>query len=782
MKHKESKAHLIPEVTWPKIEVADISLRPYRIAFLLDSDLTESELHDLILYNTSIWGGQTNLMIPLKDGIMSIYGWDALLEFDPDIILSTSDIPDAVGERLQKEIQPFSIKQWSGRDAMEHHSIGLDKFNNVPMRFVLSHLYDEIRPIEHTRLRLPIPVADDKATRLSLCAAVQFGVLEDDVHSFMRDVLKAGIVELSANSIDEYLADVESFRGMLHPLKLTCHGLRVKSEGFGGMLLGVVFVLLSQETLVDDLCLFWNLRMRANLVPIATREIIVLPLEVVERGEGADAVAEWFDEHIDACNLITLASVGAGRDRLAKIRNRLHGSLKTETIIDLWWDNFRFHPFRLEHSPQTSEVRIEGSRVTASVPSPKWSDKATSGMEWILDVSLGRRSLIGPGIGFWPPKFDGLNYLIAGEPDWKFWQYMQPSVRVSQGRISLRVKPDQRYFDFVVPDSQKLFHRFIESADYSFKITDKSRYAQGMIRLLGGESGLKHLQDRGLQHLLLEMTKGTRAFRVEEMYSLVMQSRLSTDLSDKSFLNNLIREFAERGVLLRGYWISCPECDLSRWYSLEDISERMECAGCLSTIQPPLEAQFHFRLNELFVRGIQQGSIPLLLTIRFLSSVATESFIYLPGAEVARESQRFDLDALCVCNGSLIIVESKSFLRSLASSTMTEVVGKLRATVEISESLGAEAIVLSTLLDNKPAHLQVELNDLQQDFPRLAIHLLLREDLERGYPVTIVDGKEKMLGLNDLLPDPGPISSGRDIAPGHRKIGVGAGTWTQTVR
>ena len=55
-------------------------------------------------------------------------------------------------------------------------------------------------------------------------------------------------------------------------------------------------------------------------------------------------------------------------------------------------------------------------------------------------------------------------------------------------------------------------------------------------------------------------------------------------------IDRLVAELALKGVFLRGYQLRCPACDLQRWYSLQDVAETMQCVGCLTRIQPPIEA------------------------------------------------------------------------------------------------------------------------------------------------------------------------------------------------
>ena len=93
----------------------------------------------------------------------------------------------------------------------------------------------------------------------------------------------------------------------------------------------------------------------------------------------------------------------------------------------------------------------------------------------------------------------------------------------------------------------------------------------------------------------------------------------------------------------------------------------MRCAGCLTRIQPPLDALFHYRANELLVRAVDQGAMPVVLTVQVLRSLGRKSCLFVPGIEVTKGGRTCDVDILAACNGHLVLVECKDLEEGLAT-------------------------------------------------------------------------------------------------------------------
>ena len=186
----------------------------------------------------------------------------------------------------------------------------------------------------------------------------------------------------------------------------------------------------------------------------------------------------------------------------------------------------------------------------------------------------------------------------------------------------------------------------------------------------------------------------------------------------------------------------------------------MPCVGCLSNLQPPTTAPFSYKLNELFIRGIQQGVMPLLLTILLLSFPSRASFLFVPGVEVHRGHLKADIDLLVAASGHLILVECKDLEQGSPPDSITGIIGQLKTNAQIACELGAEAVFLSTLLDEAPSELRRGVKEIAGRYRDIVIQLVLGPDLDRGYlskpvPAFLTPGisaKEIPMSLADILP------------------------------
>ena len=115
--------------------------------------------------------------------------------------------------------------------------------------------------------------------------------------------------------------------------------------------------------------------------------------------------------------------------------------------------------------------------------------------------------------------------------------------------------------------------------------TDKSRYTRSLIDLLGGLENVKIWQSTGFRELFERMSAGRDSYTVKEMVGLV---RLTAGSVDRVF--ETVGDLALKRVFLRGYELQCPFCDLTQWYEMAGVKESMACAGCLTVLQPPVDA------------------------------------------------------------------------------------------------------------------------------------------------------------------------------------------------
>lgn len=709
------KGRLVPTGGSIEYKSATISTRPLRLAFIIHVDVSKTQLMQYFEYNSIIWGGFYNAFIPTDGRALREDWWHVLTRHDPDGIILCGDISSSLAEGIIERIQPYYVRKWSD-DVAEYHDKGVDGFENIPMWPVMIHLYESHRPISQSNIRIP---QIESGYPYQECIA-QFGSLPEKYIQLYTEALQAELVEFKGKSFGDYLACLAEFENRSSPIQMTKSYLSTTS---GDVLdLGFTIVLVG-NTYVPDFCLFWNLRMQP---PLASKGTFVFPISVFRSKRNLKALADWCNERVQGTNHITLASATVHKRRVSRLKERLEEHLDPRIeIVDIWFAEFRTSRFRAHEAEIREELVLEDRAFRFKTPRPSFGEHIRGG-QWVVDIELGEKGL--RPTGYLPPKYAGLNSLLCGNPaDWLvrtrgFW------VRLANDQLSHRVNRPTEYVKGRLPTDEELLTSFLQSKGYEATTTDRCRYATGIIRVMGGLQELEFLRDPRVRDLLDHMQDGT-AYTSREMMSFL---KPGSKPDGHEGAHSLIADMAMKKVLLRGYKIRCPACDLTRWYPVSDIAEVMHCAGCLTQLQPSIEAPFHYRLNELVARGVNQGAIPVLLTALFLQTLARVSFMFVPGIAVRDKGHQVDLDIVASCDGYPIVAECKDLSEGGSKEFISEICDQLTAVTKVARQIGAKVVFLSTLLEGIPPELQRCVDDLNKRFgTEVAEHVLLRADLER---------------------------------------------------
>lgn len=772
MAKKQEYARLVPTAPETRIEHVHLALRPLRLAFLIDADASLEEVAKYIDYNTSIWGGKFNFLVPTKGGVsMDPDWWKALQLFNPDKIIDCCQLTQQLKKQIRNEVQPFRIHRWSDKVG-EHHREAVDLYDSVPMNLILFHLFQRIRPVEKSGVRL---VDCEGSSLVRMCLIAQFGRLESNLADFVQDAFKAEKVALSGEGIHDYLRLTTALSESVTPVSLTAHGLSVGSNEVFGDLLGTTVVLLEASNLVEGICFFWNLRQLHHASLGSISEPVLIPQSFLSTPEDINVLSEWAEEKLDSTNVLTLVKPGSNTDELVRLSDELKQRLPAEVKVEGWYDHFHSIEYRTVHLTASEEARLSGRQLDLTLPQPEWAEYARGNAKWVVDIDLQGRPSIGPGKGFIPPKFTGLTDLLNVRPGEK-WIFSEYPLRFSQKYISALVGRSERHKRVNLPGDQELLLKFLESKGYQPKVTDKNRYIVGMIRLLGGYQEAEIFSDAGVRRLLETMKSAATkhgygyGFTLDRIRQAVRQGGEFSKYESEDDLINFVSDLALKGIFLRGYNIRCPKCDLTQWYSLNAVAEQFKCVGCLTWLQPPIRADFSYRLNELFVRGIQQGAIPVLLTNLLLAQLSNESYLFTLGVEVTKEEFRIDLDILASCNGTVSIAEAKT-LDTISEKAVEEIYVQLSQICRAAMELNAGSVVLGTLMKELPPELQKAVSELQKQTPNIKLHVATVEELERGYFIKSESGRERRFNIYDLQHFESPDhKAGRILEQGKKYV------------
>jgi hypothetical protein len=166
-----------------------------------------------------------------------------------------------------------------------------------------------------------------------------------------------------------------------------------------------------------------------------------------------------------------------------------------------------------------------------------------------------------------------------------------------------------------------------------------------------------------------------------------------------------IAEFAERGILYRGFIFQCAFCRNSAWYPLKDLSDRFTCPRChreqvftsKNWKMPRCQPSVYYQLDELVYQGLDNDMHIPTQALDTLRRSAQGSFLYVEELEYGKRGEAkplMECDLNCVIDGKLTIGEAKTADRlektRVAEATLIE---KYRS---LAASLGARCVVFAT--------------------------------------------------------------------------------------
>jgi hypothetical protein len=141
---------------------------------------------------------------------------------------------------------------------------------------------------------------------------------------------------------------------------------------------------------------------------------------------------------------------------------------------------------------------------------------------------------------------------------------------------------------------------------------------------------------------------------------------LAGPLEQRRALLELLEELSISGILLRGYYQKCPHCTVLDWYPLASVSERLTCRGCGQPFHFPLmsgngELPWHYRLNGLVNRAVDQDVVPHLLTLYHWTRLNHQPSCITTGLELLKQKEvTAEFDLLFVSHGQLYASECKA--------------------------------------------------------------------------------------------------------------------------
>ena len=692
---------------------ADLIARPLRLAFVIKDDLSFENLWHLLIYISSIWGGYYSCLISTDGKKISDVDWESLSIYEPDKVIFCSNQKDVFAPELilkvENETTPFSlltINDWDLEKDIFNLEMKRDTdplISSIPLTVPMVHDLDKLkRPIEEDKSNVRIPEVSSKDF-FALFVAAQVGLVSEHNKKLYLNWYKAKTVEFKDCSLKEYLSRLAEIENKFSPLDMTSLFTRT-SVTIGGAErpegLNIVF---SGNNFIQDLCLFWNLRLSQSFFKKSV--MLFLPFAMMHGDNNLGELVEGIKFSPWSRHRLNIFSASVSSSRLkrfsARIKNLLGASIKV-TVVKEGIPVAYFHSLSKE---ETSVTTIEKNAFSFKSLKPEFSDLAKGG-EWGVDIKF--------SVPYEYPVFAKINHFLCGSPKDFFYNVHRGYwVRFAREKFVHRANSKTSFLTGYLVGDEQAYQGVFQDKGYSLRLTDKHSYAEGFLKLIQTPNVL---EDPKVINILWKLRK-------QEAYTY---ENLCAELKKGEDSGVLVDDFVSKRILIRGLEFRCSACGLLHFYPFNALNEEVQCPGCLSYLQPPSRAPIMFRLNELVVRAVEQGSIPVVLTHMFMKKISRNQTLRLFGSEVSKDDLRIDVDYMTTYEGALVLVECKDFKQGVLPKEKKGAIQQLNKLVGLAKRVDASIVVLSTLLpypssDYSDLARQIEKIKIKN---KISIHLL----------------------------------------------------------
>lgn len=703
--------------------LAKFSVRPQRFAFIIDARIDASQLSKIIEYNSKIWGGFYNLLLPCVDGALSEPSSQLLYSYDPDRIVFCGDIPEELRTEITEWLQPFSIAVLNQhlQDLQDKH----DFFRPISMHSVFVDVERDLRNESESNIRIPVI---DENHPWRFYAHVQLGLLPQDYTDFLKDALKATPVELpDLGELRGYLDALRVAQELFYPLTLTRHGL---TPMFQLGRTGDFTLVFGEHDDVEALCLFWNSRMGLGGPTTARDDLyLFLPFAAVDDDLKLKTLAEWISLRLSRGGRIVTATSESNSERMQPVFISLKRLLREDVQIVPQFKLDSLPVSRVTEVEVRKEIAWTGPHTRFELPRPSFDLKWLHHSDiWIVDCDFTDRS--SSKQSYFPPRRPGQKNLLMSETNKgrETWSVYGDRWRLSQDRIACQASLKDEFAEVRLPDSDQIFECVAAHCGFRFTPSEKCGYIRSFTRLLA-EAELHHaIKDQRIQQCLVKLSEEGKTFTHAQLKGIGKFG------SDKTSLDGMLLSLLRNDGLFQGVRYRCPHCNLLRWYQVPTVQSRMQCVCCKGAFQTPLKMEVSYSLNSLVALAIRQGAIPVALTEPVLKRLSSKTYFSTPGAVLTNMAgAECDIDIIASCDGRVVCVECKTLEDLTADDSAGEIPEQLARDYDHAKQLGASIFAVSVLSNDPPNEIR-DVIRRANDMPCLPVAILITlRDMERGF-------------------------------------------------
>lgn len=647
---------------------AHLQARNIRYLFIVDNNIESEDLINLFISNQRVWGGRYNPIIPSYNKVVPKEYLELAINFDPDYVIYSNNIDI---ETLKQHFNPLGFENIPH---LSHYSLdGIDASHLLS----LSYGFDTV--LGENYLYKDIP-------ELFPFYKLNFGFLDSEDNDSVRKFQKITMAAENKDKLDDILTLGNVFMVSRLSRVNTYRPILKCNE----RLKGTELIISDESNSLDDLIYFWNRELYSQGENFCLNQIYITnkQLHLLLESNKVD----YFFSALSGSAGMTVSSQSLNDSDLKNIVDKINNwQSRCEPVKQIPRPKFPYKITGLRFITDYEEPQIKqtltGKHDLIQLPSLSFiTDNAVSG-DWAVDILLERYENVQQNKIFLPPK-EFITHLFT-----------DTSGRINRRHIlSFFVSRENKFFDFRIPTDEEILKVLILSLYKTgtrnideIKTSDDGLRLASLINLFGKDFvNIKYFFHN---NFWLNIFRGKSilpiADRMQKSKGIVSYKDLQAEYKDVfekegyifdeivySSENNELKEnldnLVELGAFFIGNKIKCKNCGSALWYSLQELSNNMDCKGCMQEIRLPIEELPYYKINDVIRNNLDSksgsknnlhGNLTVLYTLISLREQSWHSFLVLPPQNYyKRNSKRpiSDIDIICIMDGSLIIGEAKN--------------------------------------------------------------------------------------------------------------------------
>lgn len=689
--------------------------RHLRYIYFIEKGYSYEKLFNIICFNLKIWGGRYNPIIPVDENVISEKYIELLKNYDPDYVFYS----DGVSPEIIKKLRVFNPCGYFNLDEQPRR----EDISGVNSFYFLSK-FDT-----NSKIILPQSLWQTKSPLLDFYK-LNFGiesntfVSESEIGKYHSQII---LDKENFESLNQILHQEKPImKSGLSRFNLNTKILRnLKNARHSDF----EIVIDKDKSSIFNLIYYWNrlLFEGKNIIYLTIEELNVL---CVDKFFGAIL----YD--LSSEQSIQIVSLNLSKGELEElIKDKFNPiafnrSFKYKDISDFPFEVFDDHGlYERNYGEYTTTQTLISEKGIFHMPKLSFTNEiGFYPQKWAVDVEIKKFGEDNYQNEIKFPHTTDTRYIIKNvsgrinrSRNMSIIIHSQRNISenleivIPEFKVLLRqliIHPkihgealDTKYIDIGPHDASNRLTAFLKSFNFNFTEIDDfftDRFWVELIeelitndRTAGDSIHLRQIKSKVIDVLKqkgIELGQKGKTYQNEENLELGLKKTLA--------------ELCSYRVFLKGIKLKCTNCSSEFWYPIIEVSETINCKGCLENFELPIEPIFAYKLNDLIKNNIFQsktlrdGNLTVIRTLVSIKNRSRQAFEFSPQINLydnhLSKKPCSEVDVVCLSDGQLIIGEAKH-----NSSAFSEGSNKsLKSLVELAKEIYPDKIILSCYEDN----------------------------------------------------------------------------------